>query len=131
MNESDIKILTELAKLAKMFSSDSEEPVAKEAGRTHPYINLWVIVRHATSGVHFGMLEFYDNGDVILTQSRRLWEWKAKKGFTLSAVANYGIAPEDSKLSCPAEIFLHNVAEIIPVPLAAQTSLIDAVSHNE
>ena len=131
MNETDIKLLTELAKLAKMFSSDSEEPEETEQGMTHPYIDKWVIVRHAKSGVHFGRLESYSNGDIILVSSRRLWEWKAAKGFTLSAVAKYGIASEERKLSCTVDIFLHDVAEIIPVLWGAQESLIEQASHNE
>ena len=97
-----------------------------------PYVGMEVIVRSADSGVHFGTLkEYYPGGEVLLEKSRRLWEWKAVKGFTLSAVAQYGIDHDESKISTPVDIYIIGVCEIIPCSVDALHSIRSASSHNE
>jgi hypothetical protein len=65
-----------------------------------------------------------------LLEARRLWYWKAVKGHTLSAVANYGLS--DSKMPAPvSEVYLTELCEIIPVTAEAQKSLSSRPNHNE
>ena len=57
-----------------------------------------VIVRARDAGVHFGYLSAYEGRTVWLTQSRRLWKWKAISGLALSAVALNGLKADESKV---------------------------------
>ena len=117
--------------LASQDKSNSETEVLPTSSQC-PYVGMDVIVRSADSGVHYGFLkEYYPGGEVLLERSRRLWEWKAVKGFTLSAVAQYGIDPDESKISIPVDIYIVGVCEIIPCSADAFHSIRSASSHNE
>lgn len=80
----------------------------------HKYVGKYVIIRSYDSGVHFGILESYNEQTrhVTLQKSRRLWEYS---GFTLSAVANDGMANNEPRVAQElAEIIVADVCELIP-----------------
>ena len=81
---------------------------------THPFIGKKVIIRTYSAGVFFGTLAEKDGNEVILTNARRLWSWKAKESISLSAVAVHGIDEADSKIvEAVPSIWLQPI-EIIP-----------------
>ena len=73
----------------------------------------YVIVRCRDAGVHAGVLESFEGRQATLTDSRRLWYWKPKKGAYLSAVATVGLHG-NSKIGRPVpRIVLTENCEII------------------
>jgi hypothetical protein len=58
----------------------------------------YVIVRSHTAGVHAGYLESRKGDTIVLTQSRRLWQWS---GASLSQVASFGPAGGTNKFGVP------------------------------
>jgi hypothetical protein len=84
----------------------------------------YVIVRARDAGVHFGKLERYDGRTVYLTESRRMWRWKAAKGISLSDCAMFGIDGSNSKIcvTVPSIVIL-DACEIIDVDAAAACNI--------
>lgn len=83
------------------------------SSKKHRYIGKYVVIRTYSAGVHIGILDEYDANtkSCFLTETRRLYRWD--KAFTLSTVADKGIAG-DSKLPAEQkEIYLERVIEII------------------
>lgn len=90
----------------------------------------YVIIRSRDSGVHAGTLMYHAGREVRLADSRRLWFWKAAKGHTLSAVANYGLGG-GSKIAAPvSEIVILDACEIIPTTADAALSIKGAAEHD-
>lgn len=86
-----------------------------------------VIVRTYSAGVHFGTLASRDGKEVTLHNARRIWYWEG--AFTLSAIAQNGVA-EASKLSVAVpEILLTEAIEIIPCTEAASANLRALKAH--
>ena len=73
-----------------------------------------VIIRTYSAGVWFGLLEQKQNNEVILTNARRMWQWWAKEGISLSSVAMKGIKQEKSKIAEPVDSVWIEAIEIIP-----------------
>ena len=94
-------------------------------------IGNYVIVRCRDAGVHAGTLVSQSGRECVLSNSRRLWYWKAKKGAFLSAVSIYGV-DSDSKIGpVVSDIYLSENCEIIPCLAEAVKSIADQPSHNE
>jgi len=74
----------------------------------------YVVIRTYSAGVHAGYLKKEDGKEVVLTNTRRLWQWQGAS--TLSQVAGAGISkPEDCKFPAAiAEVRLKDVIEVIP-----------------
>jgi len=72
-----------------------------------------VIIRTYSAGVFFGKLEEKAGNEVILSNARRMYYWKAIKGISLSACALYGVSDE-SKIVEPVESIWLEAIEIIP-----------------
>lgn len=82
---------------------------------THPFVGRYVIARCYAAGVHAGTVASVDGENVMLTNSRRLWSWKAKDGVALSGVAQNGINEKACKIdTINPEIYLTGVCELIP-----------------
>jgi hypothetical protein len=64
--------------------------------------------------------------EVILHGARRLWQWKAKIGISLSAVAVHGIDPKESRVPNPVDAVWLEAIEIIPCTLNAIKSIEEA-----
>ena len=73
-----------------------------------------VIIRTYSAGVWFGTLEQKDRNEVILRNARRMWQWWAKEGISLSSVSVNGIKHEKSKIAEPVEAVWLEAIEIIP-----------------
>lgn len=96
----------------------------------HPFldqlIGRHVIARGGGAGVHAGVLKSAspDGGSVILTNARRLWQWKTKAGAALSGVAVHGIVAEDSIVDTMVPVIaIMGVVELIPTTEAARESI--------
>ena len=76
------------------------------------FIGKYVIIRSYASGVHFGVLEAFDEyKNVLLKDTRRIWSWK--NVFTLSEVSVSGI--EEGKMSVLIpRMLVCEICEIIP-----------------
>jgi hypothetical protein len=86
-----------------------------------------VIVRTYSAGVHFGKMASRDGKEVVLNNARRIWYWEG--AFTLSAIAQNGVA-KSSKLSVEVpEILLTEAIEIIPCSEAASANLRALKAH--
>lgn len=88
----------------------------------HPMTGQYVIARCYAAGVHAGVVESVDGENVMLTDSRRLWQWKAKDGIALSGVAQCGIASGKVDVVNP-RIYLTGVCELIPCSAKSEESI--------
>ena len=117
MNINELTI-GEAKELAALFGGTGAAPKA------HSYVGRHVVCRCYSAGVHAGELVSADGDVVILKNSRRLWQWKAKAGVALSGVAVNGLAASGSKVDVVLpELFLTGVIEIIPTSAKAQESI--------
>lgn len=82
-----------------------------------------VIIRTYSAGVWFGTLEQKDRNEVILRNARRMWQWWAKEGISLSSVSVNGIKHEKSKIAEQVEAVWLEAIEIIPCTESAITSI--------
>lgn len=85
-------------------------------------IGKYVIVRCHDAGVHAGVLESYNGRECVLTESRRLWYWKAASGAFLSGVAANGLH-SSSKVGEPIRVHLTETCEIIECSDIAKKSI--------
>ena len=86
-------------------------------------IGKYVIVRCRDAGVHAGVLLGHEGREATLSESRRLWYWKAAvPGKYLSGVAVYGLDPA-SKLGEPITVHLTETCEIIACTPEAADSI--------
>lgn len=108
----------ELKQIAAMFQASSP------ATKPHPFIGKYVIARCYAAGVHAGTVQSVDGENVILTDSIRLWSWKANDGVALSGVAQNGIQKDACKLDSKNPlIYLSGVCELIPCSDKAKESI--------
>lgn len=108
-----------------------KEPVATFGGSTRQskpvfasqYIGKAVIIRTYSAGVWFGTLKEKSRNEVILSDARRMWRWKAAESISLSGVAVFGIDRENSKIApCVESVWLEAI-EIIPTTPTATVSI--------
>lgn len=107
--------------LAAQFSGGGESLPSDMIGK-------YVIVRCRDAGVHAGVLDAQSAREVILSQSRRLWYWKSKKGSFLSGVARDGL-DSSSKVGGPIRVHLTETCEIIECSDEAERSIRGAATH--
>jgi len=81
------------------------------------------IIRTYSAGVHFGEIAEKSGTEVIVKNSRRLWQWKAKESISLSAVAHYGLDTSGSKVCAQVETIWLDAIELIPCTDAAIKSI--------
>lgn len=92
----------------------------------HPFMDMQVMVRAYSAGVHFGKLISIDYTpaglEVILEDSRRLWRWEG--AFTLSEVTQHGVK-DGTRISCSEPIkSIMDVVEIIPTTEKARKTYV-------
>jgi len=93
-------------------------------------IGKYCIIRCRDAGVWAGVVSSKSGRDCTVIEARRLYEWKAIKGHTLSAVANYGISGGKLPAKVPI-VFLTETCEFIPATDDAKTTIVNFKSHNE
>lgn len=109
----------ELKQIAAMFQATSIAPAVP-----HPFVGKYVIVRCYSAGVHAGELVSQTGDQVVLKNSRRLWQWVAKSGVALSGLAINGLKSGKVDTVLP-ELFLTGAIETIPCSEAAEASIND------
>lgn len=112
----------ELKQIAALFGATQSAPAT---AKPHPYLGKYVIARCYSAGVHAGYVESVDGENVVLTDSRRLWSWKARDGVALSGVAQNGIQSGCKIDTLNPSIYLTGVCELIPCSDAAKESIND------
>lgn len=91
--------------------------------KPHRFVGLYVIARCYSAGVHAGIVVDVDGENVILKESTRLWQWKAKDGLALSGVAQNGIVPGCKLDVVNPEIYLCGVCELIPCSAESEKTI--------
>lgn len=81
------------------------------------------IIRTYSAGVHFGEISEKSGNEVIVKNSRRLWQWKAKESISLSSVAVHGIDESGSKICESVNSIWLEAIELIPCSDAAIKSI--------
>jgi len=91
------------------------------------FIWKYVILRWYDSWVHFGILEKVEEDYYVLSESRRLWRFWAKKWLALSWVAQYGLADRSEVKICWIVPLIwitdSRISEIIPCSEVAIESI--------
>jgi hypothetical protein len=109
----------ELKQIAALFGG-----VKPQAQPNNPVIGQYCIARCYSAGVHAGTVVSVDGENVVLSNSRRLWSWKAKDGVALSGVAQAGLIKEKSTVDViNPVIYLTGVCELIPCSDKAKESI--------
>ncbi len=119
MNINDLTI-GQAQEIAALFSMKQNSQPAP-----HPFVGQYVICRCYSAGVHAGILESQNGDQAVLTQSRRIWSWKAKQGVALSGLAVHGLESGKVDTRLPT-IALTGVIETIPCSVEAQRSIEEA-----
>ena len=121
MNIEDLTI-KQARELAAMFGG-APAALTATAAPVHPFVGKYCIFRCYGAGVHAGELVSSDGTNAIVKNSRRLWQWRAKKGVALSGVAMSGLSnPGKVDVELP-DLALTDVIEIIPCTKAAEESI--------
>ena len=120
----DIDSLTfgELKQIAALVNNQNQ---SQPQNKPHPFVGKYVIARCYAAGVHAGTVVSVDGENVILSDSRRLWSWKAKDGVALSGVAQAGVQSGVKIDLLNPEIALTGVCELIPCSAVAKESVND------
>tara|TARA_Y100000593_G_scaffold76883_1_gene142211 strand:+ start:1058 stop:1426 length:369 start_codon:yes stop_codon:yes gene_type:complete len=101
----------------KTITIDGTEYIRKEDAQSLPAVSeKFAVVRCRNAGVHAGEVAHFDESEVVLGNSRRLWQWGSKA--TLSELAMYGPDKDKTqKYACvlpTLRLTRSDVAEIIP-----------------
>jgi hypothetical protein len=123
----DINDLTlgQAKELAALFGAKCEA-----AKIDNGMLGKYVIVRCRDAGVHAGVLKAYNGRECLLTESRRLWYWKAANDSAfLSGVATEGIT-KDSKVGAPLTVHITENCEIIACTEKAEKSIRAKENHS-
>ena len=117
MSKLDDLTIGEAKQLAVMFGKES--PVTKSL---NDFVGQKVIIRTYSAGVWFGKIDEKSGNEVIVSNARRLWYWKAKQSISLSAVAQYGISSQ-SKIAPSVPYVWLEAIELIPTTKEATKSI--------
>ena len=120
IEELTLKQIREIQSLVLAGSTQSHSVAATKA---HPFVGKYAIARCYAAGVHAGTVVSVDGENVILSNSRRLWSWKAQDGVALSGVAQNGLKPGCKVDTLNPEIALMGVCELIPCSVKVQENI--------
>lgn len=118
MNINDLA-LGQLKEINSLFESNKD----KDSTGLNCMIGKKVIIRTYSAGVWFGTLEQKDRNEVILQNARRMWQWWAEDGISLSSVSVNGIKREKSKIAEAVDAVWLEAIEIIPCSDSAINSI--------
>ena len=121
MNNIDHLTLGELKQIAALFSNQAAQPAA--ATSLDDMIGEKCIVRTYSAGVWYGVIEKKAGNEVIVKKARRLWQWKASKSLSLSAVAVHGVDPEGCRFAPYVDSVWLEAIELIPCAAPAVASI--------
>lgn len=126
MNIEDLtlKQIKEIQSIGLIVDQKKSSEIDKE------FLGSYVIIRTYSAGVWAGFLDQKERNEVILTQARRLWRWKAIKSISLSGIAIYGIDHDRSIIAPPVDKVWLEAIEIIPTSKDSE-NLISGAPHAE
>lgn len=84
-------------------------------------LNKYVVVRTTNAGVHTGILVGRLGQEVLLEQSRRIWNWQGAN--TISEIALHGIAKSSKVAEQVDAVWLAGAIEIHPCTAKAEKIL--------
>ncbi len=90
------------------------------------FIGNYCIVRTFSAGVWAGVISKKSGNEVIVSNARRLYRWKAASSISLSAVAMVGIDRSESKICSPVGDVWLEAIELIPATSEAMDSIVGA-----
>ena len=130
-------ILTGIKQILSNTENKTPEPQEKSQSQYDAFIGKYVIVRHRMMGVNFGKVVAFDDNNITLTESRKLWKWNIKDvGVCLEDVAISGLNPDTSKSKVSSTVTLviipnnQNLSCLIEVSEQAKNSIINApIAH--
>ena len=93
-------------------------------------IGKYVIVRCRDAGVHAGVLEAHAGRECVLTEARRLWQWRVAKGDFLNGIAVAGLAADSRIGAAVPRLHLTEDCEIIECTPDGERSIRDYAVHN-
>lgn len=123
-----------MAKKATVKKIAPKKAAAKKPARRAPSKSTgafikpgeYCIVRARDAGVHAGEYVSHSGREVSLTNSRRLWYWKANDSVSLSGVAESGVSSQSKIAPAVARIVIGDACEIIPCTKTARDSIVSA-----
>ena len=123
MNNIDHLTFGELKQIAAMFNQHSAPAMQNTQTGLNDMIGRKCIVRTYSAGVWYGEIEQKAGNEVIVKSARRLWQWKAKKSISLSAVAVHGVDPDGCRFAPTVQSVWLEAIELIPVSVTAEASI--------
>lgn len=115
INQLTIAQAKEIASLFTSLTTAKPETLAAAANDgLCGMIGKKVIIRTCSAGVWFGELSQKSGNEVILSNARRMWKWKANESISLSAVSIYGVCHKESKIVEAVPAVWLEAIEIIP-----------------
>ena len=106
----------EMQKVAQQSQVDPKaySPEPDDVGINGLILNQKCIIRTYSAGVWYGEIIQKQGSEVIVKQAKRLWRWRTKKSFSLSALALYGINHECSEIAPSVPIIWLEAIELTP-----------------
>lgn len=114
-----------IIKLLEMLLNNESVPEKERKDAVSDLVGKPVIIRCRDAGVHFGYYVSHSGREVVISRSRRMWRWWAKKQMTLSAVAEFGLNEgKDLRIQCEmsGDVHLLEACEILPCTQACVES---------
>lgn len=117
--------IEDLIKLAGLLNSSTENTTTTiSKDETYdPFIGKYVVVRTYSAGNFAGTLKARYGNKIVLENSRRLWEWYAQDGISLSEVSQKGVVASNCKFCCIEPLKLIEDIEIIPCSEQAEKAI--------
>lgn len=103
--------------LAALFSG------AQQLASLNSMVGKKCVVRTHSAGVWFGEIAEKAGNEVIVKNARRMWEWWAAEGISLSSVALHGIRQDQSKIVEAVPAVWLEAIELIPASDKAIASI--------
>lgn len=119
MNIDDLTI-KEAREIASLFAAGSDPSKSLHPCSNHPMLGRHCVVRTYSDGVHIGTVAAVDGMEVLLTNARRIWQWKG--AFTLFEVAANGIEASSRLSTTVPDVFLTQAISFTPTTEKARQS---------
>ena len=123
-----------IIKLLEMLLNNESAPEKERKDAVNDLVGKPVIIRCRDAGVHFGYYVSHSGREVVISRSRRMWLWWAKKQMTLSAVAEFGLNEgKDLRIQCEmsGDVHLLEACEILPCTQECVESFGRVVPYDE
>ena len=113
--------IEEIVRLVRALEQPNK--IERTENKMPDWIGTYCIFRTYSAGVWAGRLAAKNGMEVVVHDAIRLWQWKAEKSISLSAVAEFGVNPEGCKFAPPVEEVWIEAIEIITCSEKAKASI--------